>query len=587
MAATLAVTLGLVGTIATPARAADVAILLPTVLPLGFPAGSGSVEALAAASIGATVVIIPPGGWAAALASSSPHKVYVLGDPHCNSANSTVPIAVAEIPANASALATKVTGNVVIIGTDPTAHHASGGVQLWKLAIQYALAGFATHGAGAVISLSCYYHGTAPTPTPVPVLSGFGPFMTQQANTSAVCANSVTVVNTALTLPLGPSPLLSGWNCSVHEGFVSTSWPVAGFMPLAVATDPSLPGSLLNFVAADGTKGFPYILVRSGTATPAQGILKVCKVAGLGVAVGTSFSFTAGTSTFTVPAGPAPGGYCVVGPTFPVGTNVTVDEAVPPGHVVSSIVVAPPGQIVGTPNLPAGSVNIMIGSGVTEVTFTDKRTGFLEICKRGPVGGNFAFTVNPGALGPFVVPAQACSPAIEVAAGSVVIHEMPTPGIAMIGCATIPPGNQLACNIGAQNSTVNVVPGNVSTMTIAFVTNAQHHIPTDGAATTGHTHATGITLACAPNPAPLREPVTCTAKVTAVEPKTGTPTGAISFVEGSTTLAAVQLSSDDGTAAFTTMRLAAGIHAIVAFYSGDATFEKSASQQFNITVGQP
>jgi hypothetical protein len=201
------------------------------------------------------------------------------------------------------------------------------------------------------------------------------------------------------------------------------------------------------------------------------GLLKVCKVAGPGIAIGTPFTFTAGSSKFAVPAGPAPGGTCVIGPTFPVGSNVTVDEDVPPGYTVSSIAVAPPKQLVGTPNLAAGSVNVIIGNGVTVVTFTDKLTGFLEICKKGDVTGNFSFTVSPGGLGPFVVPAGACSPPIEVIAGAVVITELPTAGITMVGCSTYQAGQQGLCDPNAQTSTVTVTAGDVSTETIAFITN--------------------------------------------------------------------------------------------------------------------
>jgi hypothetical protein len=220
------------------------------------------------------------------------------------------------------------------------------------------------------------------------------------------------------------------------------------------------------------------IKVESGTCACGGGvptaILKVCKVAGTGVAVGTPFTFTAGTSTFTVPAGPGPGGTCVVGPSFSVGSAITVAESIPAGDTVSDITVAPPSHLVGSPNLAAGTVDVTIGSGVTEVTYSDKRTGFLEICKAGRVGGNFTFYVNPGGLGPFVVPAGGCSPAIEVPAGSVSIYEMPTPGTSMVGCATIPPGQQGPCNtqiFGPQTSTVNVTAGDVSAQTIAFVTN--------------------------------------------------------------------------------------------------------------------
>ena len=146
-------------------------------------------------------------------------------------------------------------------------------------------------------------------------------------------------------------------------------------------------------------------------------------------------------------------------------------ETVPAGILVSSIVVAPAGRLDNPPNLAGGSANITIGSGVTEVTFTNKRTGFLEICKTGEVQGNFSFSVNPGSLGPFVVPAGACSPAIEVAAGVITIHELPSAGSTMSGCTTIPPAQQGACNLGAQISTVTVAPGDISTMTIAFIAN--------------------------------------------------------------------------------------------------------------------
>jgi uncharacterized repeat protein (TIGR01451 family) len=230
---------------------------------------------------------------------------------------------------------------------------------------------------------------------------------------------------------------------------------------------PILTAALVVAVAATASTGS----ARAQATTATEGLLKVCKVGGPGIPAGTPFTFTAGANTFTVPTGPAPGGTCVVGPRFSVGTRVTVAETVPAGYTVSSITVAPASRLEGTPNLAGGSVNVTIGSGVTEVTFTDKRTGFLEVCKSGEVQGNFSFTVNPGGLGPYVVPAGACSPAIEVAAGTVTIHELASAGTVMSGCSTISPAQQGACNLTAQTSTVTVDPGDVSTMTIAFVTN--------------------------------------------------------------------------------------------------------------------
>jgi uncharacterized repeat protein (TIGR01451 family) len=202
-----------------------------------------------------------------------------------------------------------------------------------------------------------------------------------------------------------------------------------------------------------------------------EGLLKVCKIGGPGIPTGTPFVFTAGSSTITVPSGPAPGGTCVIAGKFAVGTHLAVIETMPVGYTVSNIDVAPSNRQNGAANLAGGSVNVTIGTGVTEVTFTDKRTGFLEICKFGDVKGNFNFTVNPGNLGPFSVPAGACSPAIEVAAGSVIIHELPSAGSTMSGCSTIPAAQQGACNTTAQTSTVTVDPGDISTMTIATITN--------------------------------------------------------------------------------------------------------------------
>jgi uncharacterized repeat protein (TIGR01451 family) len=233
---------------------------------------------------------------------------------------------------------------------------------------------------------------------------------------------------------------------------------------LAQAPAPSEPPA----IGIPPTIDVPPIVV---VPPPSDGLLKVCKVGGPGIAPGTPFTVTAGASTFTVPSGPAPGGTCVVGPKFPVGTHVTVAETIPAGILVSSIAVAPSVRLDGAPNLAVGSANITIGSGVTEVTFTNKHTGFLEVCKTGEVQGNFSFAVNPGNLGPYVVPAGACSPAIEVAAGVVTIHELPSAGSAMAGCTTIPPAQQGACNLGAQISTVTIAPGDVSTMTIAFIAN--------------------------------------------------------------------------------------------------------------------
>lgn len=235
-----------------------------------------------------------------------------------------------------------------------------------------------------------------------------------------------------------------------------------------------------NMVTMDLTEpNVTCTFVNRRSTEPGDSTLKICKVAGPRVTVGTPFSFTAGANSTSVPAGPPPGGYCtVVGSNYTTGSSVTVTETVPPGYGVTNITCNPPGSY----NLASGTATVNMDPGVTECTYTDeKRTGYLEICKTGDVTGNFSFTVNPatvdpGGSGPFVVPAGACSPALEVPAGTVTITEAPQAGTAMTtGCSTLPASQQGPCNPKAGTSTVTVAAGDISTQTIAFITNR----PTD------------------------------------------------------------------------------------------------------------
>jgi len=81
-----------------------------------------------------------------------------------------------------------------------------------------------------------------------------------------------------------------------------------------------------------------------------------------------------------------------------------------------------------------------------------------------------------------------------------------------------------------------------------------------------------ISLISSLNPAAVGESVTFTATVTSSQ---GTPTGTVSFLDGTTHLGTETLSS--GTASLTTSTLAAGAHSITAAYSGDSTFNINTS----------
>jgi len=111
-------------------------------------------------------------------------------------------------------------------------------------------------------------------------------------------------------------------------------------------------------------------------APPAQ--LKVCKVAGAGVAVNRPFSFKVNAGTiFAVEAGPPDqGGYCAVVPgTFRVGTPQRIAESLPAGYAPPAITVngasAPSAGCKPSPNCVVAE----IGPGINEVSFTNSLSG--------------------------------------------------------------------------------------------------------------------------------------------------------------------------------------------------------------------
>lgn len=94
------------------------------------------------------------------------------------------------------------------------------------------------------------------------------------------------------------------------------------------------------------------------------------------------------------------------------------------------------------------------------------------------------------------------------------------------------------------------------------------------------TEASSSSVTSSLNPSPFGTPVTFTATV---KPATvGTPTGKVTFKDGTTTLGTGTLSG--GKATFKTSSLAKGKHSITAAYGGDATFTGSTSPVLTQTV---
>ena len=85
--------------------------------------------------------------------------------------------------------------------------------------------------------------------------------------------------------------------------------------------------------------------------------------------------------------------------------------------------------------------------------------------------------------------------------------------------------------------------------------------------------ATTTALDSSANPSVFGVSVTFTATVTASDPGSGTPTGTVTFMDGTTLLKTVNLSG--GSASFSTSKLAIGSHSITANYNGSASYATS------------
>ena len=86
--------------------------------------------------------------------------------------------------------------------------------------------------------------------------------------------------------------------------------------------------------------------------------------------------------------------------------------------------------------------------------------------------------------------------------------------------------------------------------------------------------ATTTKVISSKNPSVFGAPVTFTATVAAVAPGSGTPSGAVTFLDGGRSIGGATLSG--GVAIFTTSALAVGSHTITATYTGNADFDGSA-----------
>ena len=314
-----------------------------------------------------------------------------------------------------------------------------------------------------------------------------------------------------------------------------------------------------------------------------------------------SFLTSSGTATLTVSkdsgtmAGPA---------TQPV--QLSVGQA---GSVLITItgpysaVAVPSGSLSYT---ILNSSNISVASGTATLTAgSGSSTGTVPLASTLAAG---TYTVSITYSGDANYAASSTPTTVEVTVGQITpsIHWTPAAGTITYGNTLISVLVASASNGGSSvpgtfTYTATLAGGSPVAVTSGTVLNAGTYVltvtftPTDSTTYKSTTATLSLTVAQAAPAVALASsgttvlatnPVTFTATVSA---SAGTPTGSVSFLDGTTSLGSVALKA--GVAAFSTSSLAVGAHTITAHYAGDTNFSAITStavtetvQDFSLTV---
>ncbi|WP_422928206.1 beta strand repeat-containing protein [Singulisphaera sp. PoT] len=129
----------------------------------------------------------------------------------------------------------------------------------------------------------------------------------------------------------------------------------------------------------------------------------------------------------------------------------------------------------------------------------------------------------------------------------------------------------------------SAIPTGTNSITAVYQGDSTFASSTSAAITISVTQASTLTtLTANPTASSLGQTVTLTAAVTAVSPGSGTPTGTVTFSNGSTTLGTATLSN--GVATLTTTALPLGTASITASYANTTNFASSSSSAATVTV---
>ena len=294
---------------------------------------------------------------------------------------------------------------------------------------------------------------------------------------------------------------------------------------------------------------------------------------------------------------------------FGASASPVLDQSVTPAPTTTALGATPGTAAVGDPvtftisvsaagGVPTGTVTLLDGTtvvgtapllaGGAEITLTDLAIGAHQLTASyggsadllasdsPPVGVDIVAaptittlgsSANPSVLGTAVTFTATVSGAIGVPTGTVSFLD----GATTIAGATL--------TDGAAAVSVTQLGAGPHSITAVYDGDPTFASSTSAALTQNVTGGTETSLATTPNPAIAGQVVTLTATVTSTG---GTPTGTVTFRDGTVPLGVAN--STAGQATITVSTLVAGSHSLTATYDGDGTFAPSTSAPISQAV---
>ena len=229
-----------------------------------------------------------------------------------------------------------------------------------------------------------------------------------------------------------------------------------------------------------------------------------------------------------------------------------------------------------TSALAVGGQSISVQySGDTNFTGSTSAT-LVQVVNQDGSAAAVTSSLNPAVYGQgvkFTATVTAAAPGSGTPTGQVTFYD----GATAIDSATL--------NNGSASYTTSALAVGGQSITVQYQGDSNFTPSTSAAvAQTVNQDGSTTTISSSANPASLGQSVTFTTTVSAAAPGGGTPTGSVTFYDGTTAIDTATLSG--GSATFTTTSLTVGSHAISISYGGDTNFAGSNSATLTETIRQ-